>query len=566
MVLSVSMAGVLLAAAQLTGKATAGPAPSPSPSPKPTPAAARPAAPRPAATAKTTFDTVKGGKLPAGRAVEFPAVLLPATAVQTTSAGKVRYFVLAVKKDSEYMRGLAAEAEKLRGPILEKAQQLPDLVGSDDKYRALFKEVDGALTAALGTEKLSRTADVSPDEAIVVEVSGMEALKDVYTWESVKDKPLFTISPPPPLTAFPDRLGDLRLPFPEVSTRQALVNMVQGRPPDLAKSLPEFPDRPTLNGDRELESFNVAVEMYNTELKRRRVYSAQRTAEDVRLLLARFDRVLGYEELPVTATVTPRVDIAAETYTRIHGRAPGVFVRERGRPPATFTSRYFANTDLMVCSYPPGATVKVDGREVGTTPYVARGMVGAKLPVALTLAGHRPLEVTETVAAHASGVKRLDYGLDVEQAPPARLMSDDEAKRVFTAEFKPTRPFTVHVSTPGEKPAEKGKKPKVDKKDKKFVEWVEEFRGLLAVRAAWFQAAPTADEADVAFQLVPNAPGQSPEAILKTRLSSGDETTTTEAPLSFSSDKDSASRVLMRLAERLKSCCWTQMVQAAAAP
>jgi len=41
---------------------------------------------------------VIAGKLPAGRTVEFPAVLLPATAVQTISAGKTRYFVLAVAK------------------------------------------------------------------------------------------------------------------------------------------------------------------------------------------------------------------------------------------------------------------------------------------------------------------------------------------------------------------------------------------------------------------------------------------------------------------------------------
>jgi hypothetical protein len=568
-ILSLSVLGLVLGAPQLTGKAQA--VPNPSPSPTPSPAASAKPAPRPAAApaapaaTKTTFASVLAGKLPSGRTVEFPAVLLPATAVQTISAGKTRYFVLAVAKDSAYMRGIAAEAEKL-GPMLEKAKELPALVASDEKYRALFKEVDAALTAAMGTDKLSRTADVPPEEAIVVEVSGMESLKGVYTWESVKD-PLFTFSPPPPLTSVADRFGSIRLPFPEVATRQALVNLVQGRPPDLGKSLPDFPDNPKLADERELESFNAAVEVYNNELKRRRAYSAQRTAEDVRVMLARFERILAYPEQPVVATVGPKVEIASDTYTKIHGRSPSVFVRERGRAPATFTGRYFATTDMLVFSYPPGATVSLGGQEMGTTPYVARGVaVGTTLPLSLTLAGHRVKEVSEAVAAQASGVKRLDYGLEAEEAPPTRLMTDDEAKRVFTADFKPARPFRVHVFTPGERPAEKGKKPKIDKKDKKFVEWAEELRGLVAVRALWFQAAATAEEADISFRLMPNTAGQSPEAVLHTRVRAGGETTTSEAPHSFSSEKDGAGRVLVRVAERLKSCCWTRMLAADAAP
>jgi hypothetical protein len=567
-ILSLSVLGLVLAAPQLTGKAQA--VPTASPSPTPAPAASAKPAPRPAAApaaptaTKTTFGAVLAGKLPAGRTVEFPAVLLPSTAVQTISAGKTRYFVLAVQKDSAYMRGIAAEAAKL-GPMLEKAKELPALVASDEKYRALFKEVDAALTAAMGTDKLSRTADVPPEEAIVVEVSGMESLKNVYTWESVKD-PLFTWSPPPPVTSFAG-FGSVRLPFPEAATRRALVNLVQGRPPDLAQSLPDFPDNPKLADERELESFNAAVEMYNNELKRRRAYSAQRTAEDVRVMLARFERILAYPEQPVVATVGPKVEIADNTYAKIHGRSPSVFVRERGRTPATFTARYFATTDMLVFSYPPGATVTLGGQEVGTTPYVARGVaVGTTLPLSLTLAGHRVKEASEAVAAQASGVKRLDYGLEAEQAPPTRLMTDDEAKRVFAADFKPARPFSVHVFTPGERPAEKGKKPKVDKKDKKFVEWAEELRGLVAVRALWFKAAATAEEADISFRLMPNPAGQSPEAVLHTRVRAGGETTTSEAPLSFYSEKDRAGRALLRVAERLKNCCWAEMLAADAAP
>jgi hypothetical protein len=113
-ILSLSVLGLVLAAPQLTGKAQA--VPNPSPSPTPAPAASAKPAPRPAgapaapAATKTTFASVLAGKLPSGRTVEFPAVLLPATAVQTISAGKTRHFVLAVPKDSAYMRGIAAEA------------------------------------------------------------------------------------------------------------------------------------------------------------------------------------------------------------------------------------------------------------------------------------------------------------------------------------------------------------------------------------------------------------------------------------------------------------------------
>jgi hypothetical protein len=265
------------------------------------------------------------------------------------------------------------------------------------------------------------------------------------------------------------------------------------------------------------------------------------------------------------------VDIASETYRRIHGSAPTAFVRERGRGPSAFVSRSFGTTDLVVCSYPGGASVAVAGQEVGTTPHVIQGArVGAPLALGLSHAGYRRHEATEGVVAVPSGVKRLDYGLAPEGAPPPRLMTEDEGKRVFSPDFRPARPFTVFVSGPAEAAPAKGKRDKKDKKpkvDKKLAERLSEIRDLVAVRAFWFQAAPTADEAEVAIDLAANPAGPSPSHVLKVRLHVGGHDSTAEAPIDLFSDSASASRILLRVAERLKSCCWTRMLEdAPAAP
>ena len=94
-----------------------------------------------------------------------------------------------------------------------------------------------------------------------------------------------------------------------------------------------------------------------------------------------------------------------------------------------------------------------------------------------------------------------------------------------------------------------------------------EIRDLVVVRAFWFQAARTADEAEVAIDLAANPAGPSPSHVLKLRLHVGGHDSTAETPMDLFSDAASASRILLRVAERLKSCCWTRMLEdAPAAP
>lgn len=511
---------------------------------------------RPARAAKATFDDVLAGKVAAGRNVDVPAVLLPPTAVQTVAAGKTRHFVLAVKKDSAYMRGLRDVAEQLRGRGLESSKELATVVNDDSKYRALMKEVDALIQAAIGG-KVIRTAVVSPAEAIVVEVAGMEGVKNAYAWETILDKssPAGRLNEllgnkPAPFVPPPSSFMDTM--YVEAATRTSLLNLALGKPPDLDILLPVLPSSPKLTSERELESFNAAVEVYNAELKRRRQYAVQRTEEDIRLLLARLDRILAFEEAKVSLTVTAKVPIAADTYQKVLGASPTVFARERGKPPATFAARYFATTDLIVCSYPTGATVTIDGTEAGTTPYVARAVaVGSRPAISVSFPGHAAKELKDAVAAHSSGVRRLDVSLDAEGGAATRLLSTDEGKRLFSESFAPAKPFVLHVSSPTEQPGYKGKK------DKDGVKRVAEIRKLVAgPQASWFRAAATPDEADVVVTLEPRPKDSEGTHVLKTLIRAGSEELASESTVFLNSEKLAPVRLLVHLSERLKNCCW----------
>src|SRR5262245_55597842 len=74
---------------------------------QPAPAAGPPkAAARPVAPVATTFDAVHAGKHLAGKAVEFPIVLLPETAIRNTKGSLTTYYVLGVRKDGPYMKAV----------------------------------------------------------------------------------------------------------------------------------------------------------------------------------------------------------------------------------------------------------------------------------------------------------------------------------------------------------------------------------------------------------------------------------------------------------------------------
>ena len=530
------------------------------------PAPARAVAKKPAPTLQATFSTVLGGKLPAGRNVDFPAVLLPLTAVQTTSAGKTRYFVLAVAKDSDYMRSLAADAQALREQGLAKARELAGVVGDDARYRTLMAELDALIEKATGDKKRSRTEMVLPGETIAVEVSGMEALSGVYKWE--------TLGETSPLAVQPASGPILTLPKPafeevflEASVRSELLNLSLGRPPNLDKKLPELPQNPKLTEWRVLESFNAAVAMHNAELQRRRQYAVARTEEDVRLLLERLDRVLAFEELTLSATVTAPVEIAATTFTKIHGASPTAFVRERAKPEAAFVRRYFATTRLQICAYPSGANVNVDGRDLGAAPVLVRDLpVDARVKIVVSHPGYEPRAETQRIFAQPSGVTRLDLPLDLEGGTQTRGLTIEEGAKLFSAAFTPAKPFALHLSAPSELPGFKGKK------DKDGVKRVQEIRKLIAGAgpyAAWFRLVPTPDEAEVVLELVlPEAAAGAAkkDRELRTLIRNGTLEDTATLTLSLDADKAVAGHILDHLTEHLKSASWQRALGIAATP
>jgi len=456
-------------------------------------------APAPAAGGTVTFDAVRGGKLPAGRNVEFPAILLPPTVVQTQSAGKTRYFVLAVKKDSSYMQSVAEGVKLLREQGFAKVKEAATVLADDEGFRRLSNELDQLLKTATG-EKIGRTSAVPPEEAIVVEVSGMDAVATAYKWETIFDKqsPITPsqLSVPPPV--FPSAQGYPG--FAEDSVRRELVNLSHTRPPDLSRRLPDFGSQRQFEDERTLESYNAAVELFNVELQRRRQHAVSLTEQDLQLAIERLEHVLALEEQPLSATVIAKADIAAETYSRIHGRAPTAYVRERARPEATFAKRYFAKSHLLITSYPNGAAITLDGRELGTAPCIARDLaVGKAVKLVASKPGHKPREWSEKITAQPSGVLQVELVLELEGVSAPRPMTDAEGRQLFSAGFKPAKPFGLAAHTPSETPGFKGKK---DKDGTKRMEALRKAvaSGSTAGYAGWFQLAPP-DVAEVELEV-----------------------------------------------------------------
>jgi len=526
-------------------------------------AAAPPAQPQkrrpstPASPPLTTFDTVLAGKQTIGRNVELSAILLPPSAIQTTTRGQKRHFVLAVKKTSTYFQGLEVLARELREQGIEKARALGAAARDDTRFPTLLAEVGALLDRAEG-KGVPLLARVPATEAIVVEVFGLESLGKAFDWETVLGtgpdaRPVDAKKPPGTLPTAPDT-------WMEAATRRDLANQSLLFPPDIATALPELPHNAHFDSDREVESFNVAIDQYNSELRRRRLYLAQRTEEDVRFHLERLERFLALEEQPLAATVTTRVDVAADTYARIHGAAPSVYLKERARGEAAFVRRSFRTASLLVTSFPAGARVARAGADIGATPLVVRdAAVGSRPHLSLALPGYHEKTLDDVVVANPMGVIRLDSVLSAEAAALPRKMTEAEASLLFSARFRPQAKFVLAVFSSSEQPGFKGKK------DKDATKHAEAMRKA-AMGDDFFELSVSSDRADVTLEIAPIDGDQARDAkdlhAFKTTYRSETDPESYSETLSLKDEKAKPSRVLARISERLKQREWKRALGA----
>jgi hypothetical protein len=520
------------------------------------PAPAARAARRPARP-QTSFDAVLAGKHPAGRQVEFPAVLLPATAIQTSNRGQLRHYVLAVRRDSLYYTGLAETARELREEALPLSQGLVELTRDDEKYAAQVQELEDILGRALG-DRVPRLAQVPPAEAIAVEVSGLDGL-GAYRWEDVSDLDDAAARFPLPQATGLSMATAVQAGWDEAAVRRGLVNASLQHPPDLQTPLPHFAPSPRLDSEREIESFNAAVELYNAELERRRQFSAQRLEESVRFTLERIERVLGFREEPLSATVIAKPEAAAEAYEKLHDGAPAAYVRERARGEQAFARRAFGSTSLFVTSVPEGALVSLDGAELGPTPLVARELsVGATARLRLSRLGFHDHERELEIAARASGLLRIDVVLEAEGVPAPRPMTDEEGRRLFSADFKPERRFSLAALASSERPAFQGKK---DKDGAKRAAAIRKAAALAsgAVFAGWFEVSADPDVAEVQVEIAlpePAAASDKHTRVFKVTYRGEQEEVVVSETLSLKDPRAEPGRQLSRIAERLKQRRW----------
>src|SRR4029079_9968887 len=101
-----------------------------------------------------------------GRAVEFPVVLLPETAIQNKLGAKTTYTVLAVRKDGPYLKALEALLTEVKGPGGEMGREIPTVLPDDKRYTQLIGGLDDLLQRAFGLE-------VGVEETVAVEVPGL---------------------------------------------------------------------------------------------------------------------------------------------------------------------------------------------------------------------------------------------------------------------------------------------------------------------------------------------------------------------------------------------------------
>jgi hypothetical protein len=465
--------------------------------------ASRKAAPKPAAPAVVaTFDAVHDGQLAAGKSVDFPILLLPETAIQNKSGGKVTYYALAVRKNGPYLKAVEALVTELKGPGAEAFREIPGVVGDDKRYRQLIGALDDLVKRALDVK-------LGPEEAIAVELPGFDALAGAYDWETVSDpkaRPSW-LTPLEPIVPF---RSEYAFSIDAAGVRREIINMALAEPPNLEQSLPQMTLSPLFKftNQVDLDNYNAAVELHNAELRRRRVYVVERTQADIQLALDRLEFRLGQPEETLSASVIAPPSLAKETFSRIYnGKTPGAYVRERGKPEASLARRALSSTAVQICSYPTGASVRLNGSEVGVTPYIARGLPAAsKLALVIAKAGLPPREASETVPMKPSGIKRFDYSLVT--AKP-RLLSVEEGKRLFDPGFRPAQPFTLAIAVPAPLPNAK------DKKDKEAAKGVAKYVDALrkaaadakSVFPAWFRAVDGGD-ADVMIELTPIQPSE----------------------------------------------------------
>ncbi len=92
----------------------------------------------------------------------------------------------------------------------------------------------------------------------------------------------------------------------------------------------------------------------------------------------------GYEKLDAQVTAPERGELTVGPFRLSELPPPAPPAPPKPAPPRTVS--------VQLKSTPPGATVAIDGRKIGTTPITVELVAGEKVPVKLELAGFRELE------------------------------------------------------------------------------------------------------------------------------------------------------------------------------
>jgi hypothetical protein len=197
--------------------------------------------------------------------------------------------------------------------------------------------------------------------------------------------------------------------------------------------------------------------------------------------------------------------------------------------------------------------------ELGPTPLVRRDLsVGAKTRLRVSRLGFQDAELELEIAPRASGIQRIDVALEAEGALPTRPMTDEEGRRLFAAEFRPARRFSLAAFAGSERPGFQGKR------DKDGAKRAAEIRKAAVVAAGpavagWFEVSADPDVAEVQVEIAMPEPGAAADKhtrVFKVTYRGEQEEVVVSETLSLKDHKAEPGRQLSRIAERLKQRRW----------
>lgn len=353
-------------------------------------------------------ETRPGDAVSPGDSVAADVVFIPGTIISLKKdGGSESFYILAAGADSAYVenaRGLADEFNEFLSGLRRESPACPDnadcFASATAKYESLL-------------EKTTRPAP-DPEETICVELARFDAGLLKRNWRRAAANSLKTgggdIRALPGFAAG-ENSSDSSPERPEYAKlAHALEQLLDSDPPDMLTPLPDLDSYGVDTfSESQVSQFNIVVELYNRELRRRRAFILSEIEADIGYRLLKLETMLGKGLIRHRGTSIETPQQVSDAYFTQHGARPLLFSREQCAGNNCFFEKYYATTTCYINSYPTGAEVTLNGEKMGPTPLAADYLVPRETVfLQLSKKGYIAHEDSLLITPQASGVCNYD--------------------------------------------------------------------------------------------------------------------------------------------------------------